>query len=142
MFAGFATVERLPLWNIGPEDDPIVSRHRWEAFAMPPTHDEGTRQQVDPSLGAKLVSYATGSVESGNGAERFALVHGKVLAPQKVSAVEVVFDNGRTVRRDTERAVFAVAGRGATDIRHLRVLDGEGTVLESVNLWHGAPAGD
>lgn len=131
-FAGHVTVQRLARMTIGPEDDPIWGSYFWDAVAAPPT---GIQDALLPAAShpGDLVAYGVGG-GGGMAVGNYAVVHGRVLAPGRVAAVEAVFDNGRAAREPATRDVFIIVEPGANEVRELRVLSTDGRVLQVIRL--------
>ncbi len=64
----------------------------------------------------------------------YASVTGRVVAPDRVTAVEVSFDNGRSVRREVDGRAFILVGWGARNPCELRAIGDGGRVLERIPL--------
>ncbi len=134
-FAGYVTVRRLPRMVIGPEDDPIWGSYDWHAVALPPARSEDALLP-GPAHHGDLVGYGAGG-GGGMAVGNYAAVRGRVLVPERVAAVEAVFDNGRAVREPTDRDVFVIIEPGANELRELRVLGSDGRVVQTLRVPSG-----
>ncbi len=134
-FAGHVTVQRLARVTIGPEDDPIWGSYYWHAVALPPARSEDALLP-GPAHHGDLVGYGAGG-GGGGSVGNYAAVRGRVLAPERVAAVEAVFDNGRAVREPTDRDVFVIIEPGANELRELRVLGSDGRVVQTIRVPGG-----
>ncbi len=78
----------------------------------------------------ELVTYTAG----GGLNAAFGHVRGHVHAPEKVSAVEVLFDSGEIVRGDVTDGVYVVFATGTTGACELRALGADDRVLQRTDL--------
>ncbi len=81
----------------------------------------------------QLVDYSPGGGRGGH-LGSYGYVSGRVLAPDKVRVVEAIFDNGRVMRDDTPRELFALFSLGTGGPCELRTLDKDGRVLQRFDL--------
>ncbi len=59
---------------------------------------------------------------------------GRVLTPARVTAVEAVLEDGRTVRGGVDRGVWVLLGQGGGQMRELRAIGADGQVLQRIAL--------
>ncbi|MDP9381765.1 MAG: hypothetical protein M3Q29_16795 [Chloroflexota bacterium] len=81
----------------------------------------------------QLVSYRPGGGRGGR-LGSYGYVSGRVLAPDKVRAVEAIFDNGRVMRDDAPGELFALFSLGTGGPCELRTLDKDGRILQRFDL--------
>lgn len=103
---------------------------------------EGMRWQISgsDSYGAdstpggpeNLVNYGISKSANQSG-DRYTILYGQVISA-KVSAVEVTFDNGRTLRDESSNGVFALVASGATAVCELRVFGADNQILQQEEL--------
>jgi hypothetical protein len=65
--------------------------------------------------------------------EPYTILYGRVLKP-KVLAVEVTFNNGKTMRDESSNGVFALLSAGATGVCELRLLGADNQLLRQEDL--------
>lgn len=86
----------------------------------------GPDEEFPPPNPDALVAYFSSDPEHG---ESLAMVYGRILVPQ-VRAVEVSFDDGRTLRGGGENEVFAVFPREGAQACEVRALSASGQILQ------------
>lgn len=128
LFAGLGSVSRLPqreyqLWGVT-----VWTTYSLHTSTIPPDKRSALEEAAFRPPRDELVAYGYGEAFGG------AFVSGSVVAPERVAAVEAVFDAGLEVREPTTRGVFAIYGPKTKRVRELRVLDREGRVLRRVDV--------
>ncbi len=81
---------------------------------------------------ASLIDYGVGHT-IGKGTNRQTIVYGQVLSPQ-VSAIEVTFNNGKSLRDESPDGLFALVAPGATGICDIRVFGFDNQILQRNEL--------
>jgi hypothetical protein len=79
-----------------------------------------------PDLVTKL-DYSVGTTQTDT--ESRTIVYGRALAPE-ITAVEAVFNDGRTARDEVGNVVFAIAAIGADGVCAVRAFDAQGNAVE------------
>ena len=95
----------------------------WQALGS------GDRLEVLPQPPGELVHYGIGYNKKNVGGDRHTVIYGEILIP-KVAAVEVTFDNGKTLRDEGKDGILTMALPEAVEVREVRVLGADGQVLQ------------
>ncbi|MCY7322832.1 MAG: hypothetical protein LH660_13770 [Phormidesmis sp. CAN_BIN36] len=87
---------------------------------------------AEKSKPVSLIEYGVGHTV-GKGTDRQTILYGQVLSPQ-VSAVEVTFNNGKSLRDESPDGLFALVAPGATGICDIRVFGYDNQILQRNEL--------
>ena len=87
---------------------------------------------AEKSKPVALVDYGIGYTV-GKGHDRQTIFYGQVLSPQ-VSAVEVSFNNGKSLRDESLDGLFALVASGATGVCDIRVFGYDNQILQRNEL--------
>ncbi len=87
---------------------------------------------VEKSKPGSLLDYGIGHTK-GKGNDRQTILYGQVLSPQ-VSAVEVTFNNGKSLRDESPDGLFALVASGATGICDIRAFGYDNQILQRDEL--------
>ncbi|MBD1871523.1 hypothetical protein H6F95_30320 [Cyanobacteria bacterium FACHB-471] len=88
----------------------------------------GSHLEVLPEFSQEYVEYGTVNRENQQ-SDRPAMIYGEILSPD-VTAIEVIFDTGESLRQENKDGVFAIASPEATEVREIRVLGENGQILQ------------
>lgn len=91
-----------------------------------------TTAEKSKSKPVSLIDYGVGRTV-GKGNDRQTILYGQVLSPQ-VSAVEVTFNNGKSLRDESPDGLFALVAPGATGICDIRVFGYDNQILQRNEL--------
>ncbi len=89
-----------------------------------------TQREEDQRISGQFVDYETGV----NIRRPFAWVQGRVTTADKVAAVEVLFDNGQTMRAKATDGWYVLLADNTDGPCELRAVDARGRVLEQYDL--------
>lgn len=87
---------------------------------------------AEKSKPVSLIDYGIGHT-TGKRNDRQTILYGQVLSPQ-VSAVEVTFNNGKSLRDESLDGLFALVAPGATGICDIRVFGYDNQILQRNEL--------
>ena len=87
---------------------------------------------LEKSKPSSLLDYGVG-YRRGKGNDRQTILYGQVLSPQ-VSAVEVTFNNGKSLRDESPDGLFALVASGATGICDIRAFGYDNQILQRDEL--------
>jgi hypothetical protein len=88
-------------------------------------------QEKSKAKPTTLINYGVG--RSGKGKQRQTVLYGQVLSPQ-ASAVEVTFNNGKSLRDESPDGMFAIVAPGATGVCDIRVFGYDNQILQREEL--------
>lgn len=93
----------------------------------------GSRVSKSASLkSTELIDYGVDRTAA-QGSDRYTVLYGQVLSPQ-VSAVEVTFNNGKSLRDESPDGMFALVAQGATGVCDIRVFGYDNQILQRHEL--------
>lgn len=87
---------------------------------------------IEKSKPGSLIDYGVGHTR-GKGNDRQTILYGQVLSPQ-VSAIEVTFNNGKSLRDESPDGLFALVASGATGICDIRAFGYDNQILQRDEL--------
>lgn len=85
------------------------------------------------SKSTELIDYGVDRTSAAKGSDRYTVLYGQVLSPQ-VSAVEVTFNNGKSLRDESPDGLFALVAQGATGVCDIRVFGYDNQILQRHEL--------
>lgn len=88
----------------------------------------GSHLEVLPEFSQEYVEYGTVNRENQQ-SDRPPMIYGEILSPD-VTAIEVIFDTGESLRQENKDSVFAIASPEATEVREIRALGENGRILQ------------
>ncbi len=124
MFAGVATAQLLPDRSLE-----VLGVTVWEDHAIPSSAETGAGYGA-PAEPSDFIAYdGYGVMEEGDG-----FASGRVIAHDRVDAVEAVLGDGRTLRGGVERGVWVLLAGGSGQMREVRAIGADGRVLQRIRL--------
>lgn len=81
----------------------------------------------------RLVYHESGGVQQEDD-KSYSFVYGRILAPEKVGAVEALFDNGETLRDEGTGGIFYLETADSLGVCELGLLDKGGKVVRRIDI--------
>lgn len=107
----------------------VWERRFWDAYAIP-SGAETVAEDGAPADPARFIACdGYGVLGEGDG-----FASGRVIAHDRVEAVEAVLGDGRTLRGGVERGVWVLLAGGSGQLREVRAIGADGRVLQRIRL--------